>query len=453
MRCSRLKNFVRQVHGGSLATALLLLASASAHAHDRSSFEVWLVDQSNTNGLSYGGTVYIYDGRSVTTKLAPDVGPEHRIDLGAATAELCLASTGALPVRPHMLVFNSTDTHAVLTFVASGHVVILDARRRTPLACFRTEPGVGAARQAHAAWPTADDRYVLVANQNGKKLERIRTNYARNVFAQEPAATLDLANCTTPNGLPCEAAGLRPDNAPICPFVASDNGPAFVSLRGGGMFVIDWRTMPMSIVSEYDVQNVPPNGCGFIRAREWIFANGGGGTAANLDQFTVYRVPMEGHCTGGPPNDPTVQVLFNDDAPERDAHGVAVTRHERFVWVGDRDANVAEVFESETGARLTTVDLTSAFSSDPTPDLFAASPDQQWLFASTRGPNPLSGDPHSSTGKDPGLLVIRLRYGGWSGEVHGLLPITNVDSGGVERADAHGIRVRRVHGGRHRETR
>ena len=41
---------------------------------------------------------------------------------------------------------------------------------------------------------------------------------------------------------PCQAAGVRPDNAPICPFVASDNGPAFVTLRGGGLFVVDHTT-------------------------------------------------------------------------------------------------------------------------------------------------------------------------------------------------------------------
>jgi hypothetical protein len=429
--------------GLSLCATLLALLSTVTRAHGGSStFEVWLVDQSNTNGLAYGGTLYVYDGRAVTTKLAADVAPKDTIDLGAAAAELCFNSTGANPVRPHMLAFNSTDTHAVLSFVVSGHVVIFDARDRVPLACFRTEPGAGGARQAHAAWPTNDDRYVIVANQNGKKLERIRTDYAHNLFAQEPAATLDLARCTTPNGLPCEATGLRPDNAPICPFVASDNGPAFVSLRGGGLFVVDWRTTPMSIVSEYDVQNVPANGCGFVEARKWIFANGGGATPANLDQFTVYRVPMKGHRAGGPPNDPAVQILFDDDSPDRDAHGVAVTRHERFVWVGDRDANVAEVFEARTGAYVNTVDFASAFSSDPTPDLFATSPDSKWLFASTRGPNPLSGDPHSSTGSDPGLLVIRLRHGGWSGEIRGLVPITNIDAGGIERADAHGIGVR-----------
>ncbi len=406
-------------------------------------FEVWLIDQSDTGGVPYGGTVRIYDGRDVTGRNPSAAAPAGVINLGSETARLCRASTGADPVRPHMLVFNKAETHAAVAFVASGHVAILDARDRRPLACLRTEPGAGGVRQAHALWPTEDDRYLVVANQNGKKLERISTGYATGRFVQEPAATLDLATCTTPNGLPCQAPDTRPDNAPICPFVASDNGPAFVSLRGGGLFAVDWRATPMAIVAEYDRDHVPANGCGFIEAAGSVYGNGGGGTPANLDQFSVYRLPLRGYAAANPPNTPAARRLFDDDAPERDAHGVGVTRQQRYVWVADRDANVAEVFDAGTGGRAGTVDLVSPFSADPTPDLLAASPDQLWFFASTRGPNPLSGDPHSSHGSTPGMLVVRLTGNGRTGEVRGLVPISNVDAGGVERADAHAIRVRR----------
>ena len=48
--------------------------------------------------------------------------PIVRIDLGAETSDLCRAATGRNPVRPHMVVFNNKHTHAVLAFVASGHV-------------------------------------------------------------------------------------------------------------------------------------------------------------------------------------------------------------------------------------------------------------------------------------------------------------------------------------------
>ena len=203
-------------------------------------FEVWLVDQSDSPGVPYGGTIHIYDGQSITDR-DPSAAAPSKIDLAGAVTSLCTQSTGAAPVRPHMLVFTNRDRHAVLSFVASGHVVFFDANTRQPLACFRTEVGAGGARQAHAIWPTGDDRYILVANQNGKKFERIRTDYAASSFVQEPAATLNLATCSTPSELPCEEVRLRPDNAPICPFTGPNNGPAFASRPRGDPHRADWR--------------------------------------------------------------------------------------------------------------------------------------------------------------------------------------------------------------------
>ena len=214
---------------------------------------------------------------------------------GVETAALCFAETGAFPVRPHMLVFNTRgNTHAIMSFVASGHVVFFNAETRRPLRCFRTEVGAGGARQAHAIWPTPGDRYLLVANQNGKKFERIRTNYRHDEFEQEPEATLDLANCTTPNGMPCQDPLLRPDNAPICPFVPERGFPAYASLRGGGMLAFNPYTTPMSIVAEYDAATIPRDGCGFVEAKGWVYGNGGGGNVANPDGWFIYRVPGGG---------------------------------------------------------------------------------------------------------------------------------------------------------------
>lgn len=426
-----------------LSACILAMATSWPIVASTKDYEVWLVDQSNTNGLTFGGTIYIYDGRDLETTNPTQAPPTDVIDLGAATAALCLGSTGASPVRPHMVVFNNANTHAALTFVASGHVVFFDAVTRAPVACVRMAAGAGSARQAHAGWPTEDDRYLLVANQNGKRFERIHTDYASNTFTYEPEAAVDLANGVTPNGLPRQAPGLRPDNAPICPFVASNNGPAFVSLRGGGLFMVDWDATPMAIVGEYDAATVPANGCGFIEAKGSVFADAGGGTATNLDGFAVYRFPMTGYSAANPPNVPGREMLYEDQlSVDRDAHGPAVTKDERFTWIFDRGGNVAEVFDSVTGERVNTVDLVSPFSADPTVDLIGESPDRKFFFGSLRGPTPLSGDPHSSTGSTPGLLVMKLKTEGRDLDIRGLVPISNLDSGGVQRADAHGIRVR-----------
>jgi hypothetical protein len=429
---------MRRLFVWSLVATLAVCAASPAAAAE---FEVWLVDQSNSPGQSYGGAIHIYEGDDLMGQDAAGA-TSAKIDLGGATAQLCLASTGANPVRPHMIFFNSTGSHAVLAFVVSGHVVFFDAAMRAPVACLQSSPGAGGARQAHAAVPTRDDAAVLIANQNGKLLERISTNYATNTFTHEPAATLDLATCTTPNGVDCQLAAVRPDNAPICAFVASDNGPAFVTLRGGGLFVVDHTTSPMSIVGEYDLATIRPNGCGAVEARQRVFLNAGGGTAANLDEFTVYRMPMTGYSASNPPNTPAPEVLLQDFATDRDAHGPVATKDERFVWMFDRAGNVAEVFDADSGTHVHTVDLVSNDSADPTPDLAVIAPSGNRIFVSLRGPLPLSGDPHAATGTTPGLAVLQVVQDGGTGFVKAIAPISNVDAG-VERADAHGIALRR----------
>ena len=248
----------------SLALALLCLTvAASGSAHD---FEVWLVDQSNSFGKTYGGTIYIYEGADLNGADASSATPTAVLDLGGATADLCFAQTTANPVRPHMLFFNSTHSHAVLAFVASGHVVVYDAATRTPVACVRTSVGFGGQRQAHAAVPAPDDSYILVANQNGKLLERIDADYTTNAFLLNAAATINLATCITPNGDACESAAKRPNNVPICPLVDSSSGLGFVTLGGGGLFVVDPTTTPMQILAEYDRTTVHGNGCGGVEA-------------------------------------------------------------------------------------------------------------------------------------------------------------------------------------------
>ena len=89
----------------SLALAFLgLTIATSGSAHD---FEVWLVDQSNSFGKTYGGTIYIYEGSDLNGGDASSATPTDVLDLSGATADLCFTQTGANPVRPHMLSFKN----------------------------------------------------------------------------------------------------------------------------------------------------------------------------------------------------------------------------------------------------------------------------------------------------------------------------------------------------------
>ncbi len=422
----------------------ILTTSASARP-----FEVWLVDQSNSNlTAGYGGRIYIYDGKDVNGDGAARITPTDVIDLAGATDALCMTlSNPAHPVRPHMLLFNSTHTHAILSFVASGHVVIFDAVTRAPLSCIRTSLGTNGLRQAHAAFPAPDDSYILVANQNGKLLERIDTNYDANTFTLNPAATINLATCTTPNGVACELVGVRPNNVPICPIIDSSSNFGFVTLGGGGLFVVNPTTTPMVILAEYTQATVHGNGCGGLEANGRMYLNSGAGASAtNPSEFDVYAFPLSGYAATNPPNTPAPRIVFSDDttppAHERDSHGSVATKHDRYLWVFDRATNVAEVFHTSTHAHVNTVALAGTSSTDPTPDLSDISPSGHRIFVSLRGPNPLSGSPHVATGGTPGLGIIRVNQGGKNGSLKRIVSITNKDATGKELADAHGIRVR-----------
>lgn len=414
-------------------------ASPSASMHD---FEVWLIDQSDSPGKEFGGTIHVYNGVDLTGDSAESAAPVDTLDLSAETATLCMESTGANPVRPHMLTFNSTYSHAILSFVASGHVVIFDAVSRSPVACLRASAGYEGNRQAHAATPAPDDSYILVANQNGKLLERIDADFANDSFRLNPDATIDLATCATPSGAACEDATLRPDNAPIVPVIDSTSSLGFITLRGGGMFVVDPRSTPMQIIGEYDSNTIRGNGFAGVQANGSVFVNSGGGTAANMDGFDVYAFPVTGYDPANGPNSPAPVLLFSDDDAERDSHGLALLTQGRYLWVLDRIQNVAEVFETATGKRVNTIDLNQGGPDGLAPDLADVSPDGNYVFVSLRGPTPLSGDPHASMGSTPGIGVIQVSELGMAGLLEHVVSIQNHDANHVEHADAHGIRVR-----------
>jgi hypothetical protein len=433
-------------------SACVLLAAAAAGcglgapaAVEDRPFEVWLVDQSDSPGLDHGGTLYIYDGLTLAAGGAA-VSPVESVDLASATAALCRASTGAAPVRPHMLLFNGEQTHAVLAFVASGHVVIFDAVSREPLACMRTQASA-TGRQAHAAYPAPDGSYILVANQNGKLLERIDVDFDANRFQQDPAATLDLAGCVTPAGQPCERAGIRPDNAPICPVIESGGRYAFVTLRGGGLLVVDARSTPMRVVAEYDMEHVRGSGCGGVEAAGSMYINSGGrpGGSEHLELygFDVYRFALDGFAAhrAAAPNSPLPQVVYTADG-EHDSHGMVALADGAHIWVADRHANAIEVIRTADGAHLNTITLAGTLSADPAPDLIDVSPARTRVFVALRGPTPLSGDPHTATGSTPGLGVLEVRNGGRDGRLLAVIAISNPGPDGIERADAHAVRVR-----------
>jgi DNA-binding beta-propeller fold protein YncE len=445
---------------------LCLAVSASAHREDqeRLGYEVWITDQNNTAGYSitsprgtHGGRLLIYEGEDLEHTRGP-VSDRTVIDL----ADLFALggqhnSTGANVVRPHMILVSPDHKYVALAFVASGHVAVLNTKTREPKALFRMSAGAGGSRQAHAAFWTADGRALIVANQNGKLLERINYDLETDTFTHDVGATLDLANCTTPNGHRCESATPlsdldpayygphnRPDNAPICP-ITSTNNKAYVSLRGGGMFVVDTESRPMAIVAEFGNQYFGRDGCGGVQSRNRMYLNSGAGSpSTNPSGYAIYQVKdnfpsaplfLPANATRHLP-----KVVDMKNTPDRDAHGMVLTAGENYLWQFDRLANVAEVYRLPGGKHIRTVDLKdSGISSDPTPDLVALSPLGNRIYVTLRGPRPQTGA-HASEGNSPGLGIVSLRNGGSHGVLERILPthFRNPQDDG-EESDPHGI--------------
>jgi hypothetical protein len=420
----------------TLAAALMVCAAGSAAA---TGYEVWMSDQGNTNGYvgpgvgqnqagSNGGMIRIYD--SADLEQAAPVNNPTNLNVTAVFPNAA-ANTGTVVNRIHGMLPSPNHNYMNVNFVASGHVGIIDARTKAAVALFRTtgtnvgdKDATGAAiasstasgRQNHMSFWSPDGSYLIVANQFGKLLERIditwdadRVNIVSAVFNK--GATLDLAGDMTsrvvslgvagdqsavadvslaagsvagvyvtqskftPNGIDKQKAGVRPNNTVICPIASSDGRHAYVTLGGGGQFVVDYTATPMQIVAEYDMSKVRAAGCGGMEGGGFIHLNAGT-PSAGKSEFTIYRFPLNypnadgnGTVDSGefyPVNVPAPKVLFQDvdngklnldvsmgDAAlrPRDAHGMSKNSTRSFLHQFDRVRNQVEVINMGTLAR------------------------------------------------------------------------------------------------------
>ena len=477
-----------------------------------------MADQSNSTGFSaaadtgtHGGFLRIYDGADLDRD-APVNAPTV-LDVATLWPN-AHASTGSHVVRLHGAVPSPNHQYMNVNFVANGHLGIVDARTRTPVALFRTT-GTSTGRQNHMSFWSADGKYLLVANQNGKLLERINLTWDSTgqtlISARfDAAATLDMVGgsgrvtaqpvadpslpigsvtgvvadgqpTTTPTGAPKQDLTLRPNNAVICPVLSSDNKHAFVTLGGGGLFVVDYTATPIAIVAEYDKTAIRPAGCGGVEASGFMHLNAGT-PGQNLSEFTVYRLPLSPLAypnapAFNSPNTPAPMEVYADSdngrtlpGANRDAHGTGLAKQRenlpQYLHQFDRVRNTVETFNVGTLERttysLTTADGTvggpngqacgttagARRSNDPTPDLLDLAPDGTRFYTALRGPFPLTVS-HAAEGSCPGLGIVQLRDGGKRGALIQVLPTSNMNFAGTKNlSDPHAAAVRQKGTGR-----
>jgi hypothetical protein len=233
-------------------------------------------------------------------------------------------------------------------------------------------------------------------------------------------------------------SGERPDNAPVCPITDESSRYGFVTLRGGGLFVVDVTATPMKVVATANNVDVHPAGCGGVQIGATMYINSGGGAPIAPLSYDIYALDISGL-----PKSVSVKWISSRDTRFADSHGMAAVG--RYLWSADRAGNNIEIIDTLTNLSVNSIELAGSISHDPTPDLLDVAPDASHVFMGTRGPNPLSGnvkDINNAKGSTPGVGVIRVKDGGKGGEFIGIARITNLRDG-KETADTHGLAVRK----------
>jgi hypothetical protein len=390
-------------------------------------YEVWATDQSDTAKES-GGYLYIYDGADLAADPS-GAKPKVTMDMAGDVNRLCEEATKKPVRRPHMLFFTKDQSHVILSFL-SGHVLFMDAATRKPEACVSTGKNV------HAAWPTPDQKMAIAANMAEKKFIRIWTDYKNHKFSFDEST--DVMNIGAMEGAE------RPDATPVCPITEYTSTYAFVTMRGGGLLVVDVTQTPMKVVATLDKQQVHPAGCGGIQVGTTMYINSGGGwpadkfpAAASL-AYDVYAVSL-----GKLPGSVEAKLITSRDGKNADSHGMAAVGP--YIWSADRAGNDIEVIDSSTNTSVGSFGLAGGASDDPAPDLMDTAPDGSYVFIALRGPTPLTGNDKSvnnAVGSTPGVGVVKVTGGGKSGELVGVARVSNMKDG-KEAADVHGIAVRK----------
>ncbi|AFZ47924.1 hypothetical protein Cyast_1971 [Cyanobacterium stanieri PCC 7202] len=382
----------------AIATTLLIVYQGVAMDHTEydTGYEVWGSDQSNsvvgiqTVGTD-GGLIWIWDSKDIEKQIESGVEAQplgcdgnNRPGDGPCDVNVVFPPTlaeydengatgqtiGDLPGfgRLHGMITDPQNKYLNVNLFTpgGGYVGIMDGETKEAIALFRVTAtnGSPAERSVHMSFWNNDGSALLVANLNGKLLERIDitrddqgkiTNAIYNKSASlgvgkgmevtdsatvyhgknahnheligeitgsyEQTAMADL----TPNGK-CKENGCgeaeqnaelggRTNNLIICPIVSSSNH-AYITLAGGGLLVANTEQTPMNIVGEYDNQILNGAGCGGVEVNGKMWLNAGisaSDAGATQSTFTIYNIDDSAFGeTANAPNTPAPEVVYKD---------------------------------------------------------------------------------------------------------------------------------------------
>lgn len=379
------------------ASAAIVVSAAAASAAPR--YEVWAADQ-NTNVL------YVLD-------------PEGRVLRTVDGAALGDAR------RPHMLYGVGGDEYVYSANSVSNSVSVLSKRDGQVKAVIG---GVG--KLPHAAQPHPKDPnriYVMnigpqAAGADGTpdRGETITEIVRSEGPKWEIKRFLDL------KAEPALADDARyPSRRPVCAGFSMDGRYMMATLFNGGMAVVDleqWK-----VVKGWDKSEIAQYGCGFASVpHERVAVTGPTGselyvTAGDDKSSWLYVFDIA--------REPQLMATHDLSKAGQDAHGVAIDRARKELWVVHRVSSNVTIHPLATIRQRDHRFDTIAFVGK-TPDLVTISPDSRRAYITLRGPKPAPTIPHSAVGETPGVAIVDVRR-------RKLLDVVKL--GDQQLADFHGI--------------
>eukprot|EP00118_Oscarella_pearsei_P016919 m.165463 g.165463 ORF g.165463 m.165463 type:complete len:537 (+) comp38890_c2_seq87:3165-4775(+) len=231
--------------------------------------EIWLMDQAfDTAEKKRGGMLYIYD--SAALKDSPGKDPIAIINLTQATIDANNKSSELKCTpgkKPHMISafpYFVNMQLAVISYVGSGHIQVMDVKTRQIIGCTDTKPK-GGSTQNHYAEFTPDGKHIIVLDIGGPdgssghihkiKLEKIHSNEPFLRLVHEKV--LNLSECV--GDLNTTVA------RPICGGFDRRNDLFYVTMSKGGLIIADVIGHRFKVIKVYNSSVVGGNGCGGSR--------------------------------------------------------------------------------------------------------------------------------------------------------------------------------------------
>ncbi|ELY42033.1 YncE family protein [Natronorubrum sulfidifaciens] len=336
------------------------------------SYELWALDQGRDN-------IFIYE-------------PAADGDGFAVTDFIDVNALEGVPedgVVPHMIDYNSTYEYAAVACTAGARTLVFRTEDHELVADIDTGAG------SHMAAFSPDDEYLHIDAIGEGAIVRVEADLESESF--EVVDEIDVLEDDT-----VQAAGIE-SGAPICHQYAHDGrslhtlGPSY---HDGALVIVDHEEF--AVDKAYAGDELPTN-CGTMphptEEKFYLTAGLPSSDSEGVGDYYVYDTAED-------------EVLVDGESTQgNDAHGFWFTPDGEELWVLNRETNDGVVVDPETDEVIEEIDAYGPEQSEGSddrdaPDIMWASPDGEYMFVTLRGPAPLSGDPHASTGVTPGISVL-----------------------------------------------